>query len=200
MMRIQAILGGMAMVVGLGLASVRGHEVQYTTTLSGANEFPANASPGVGTALVTLDLDLVTLRIQTEFSDLMGNVTAAHIHCCVSPDAATPTVGVATPTPTFPGFPSGVTSGSYDMTFSLGEASSYNGAFITNNGGTVSGAMQALLNGLESGEAYLNIHTSVVGAGEIRGFFAPIPEPGSASLLALTLIGAPLLRRRRVGR
>jgi hypothetical protein len=182
------------------LASVQGHEVQYTTTLSGLNEFPPNASPGVGTALVTVDLDLATLRIQTEFSGLMGNVTAAHIHCCVSPDAATPTVGVATPTPTFPGFPSGVTSGSYDMTFSLGQASSYNAAFVTNNGGTVSGAMQALLNGLDSGEAYLNIHTSVVGAGEIRGFFSPIPEPGSASLLGLTLLGAPLLRRRRAAR
>lgn len=41
------------------------------------------------------------------FSGLLGNVTASHIHCCTAA-AGTSTAGVATMTPTFTNFPSGV--------------------------------------------------------------------------------------------
>jgi hypothetical protein len=43
------------------------------------------------------------------------------------------------------------------------------------------------------GKAYLNIHTSTFGAGEIRGYFRPVPEPTSLA----ALIGAGLIARRR---
>ena len=55
------------------------------------------------------------------------------------------------------------------------DASSYNPAFVTANGGTVAGAEAALLAGLHAGTAYLNIHTSMVPAGEIRGFLVEVP-------------------------
>lgn len=171
------------------------HTQIYEIFLDGPSEAPANASPGVGSGLVTLDLDLATMRLQADFSGLIGTVTASHIHCCtVAPGAGT--VGVATPTPTFPGFPSGVTSGSYDMTFDLTQASSYNAPFITNNGGTISGAMNALIAGFDSGRAYLNIHTSSFGGGEIRGFLSRIPEPTTATLLAFG-VGLMAIRSRR---
>ena len=67
-------------------------------------------------------------------------------------------------TPTFSGFPLGVTSGSFMQTFDMTQASSYNPAFVTANGGTVAGAEAALLAGLHAGTAYLNIHTSMVPA------------------------------------
>lgn len=159
------------------------HTQIYEIFLDGPSEAPANASPGVGSGLVTLDLDLATMRVQAEFSGLIGTVTLAHIHCCtITPGAGT--IGFATTAPTFPGFPSGVTSGSYDMTFDLTQASSYNAPFITNNGGTVSGAMNALISGFDSGRAYLNLHTSSFAGGEIRGFLTRIPEPTTATLLA----------------
>ena len=106
---------------------------------------------------------------------------------------------MATTVPTFPGFPSGVTSGTYDNTFDLTSASSYNPAFVTNNGGNVSGAMTALTNGLNAGQAYLNIHTSEFGGGEIRGFLAPIPEPETYALMlaGLGLVGWVASRRRQ---
>lgn len=171
------------------------HTEIYEIFLSGPNEAPANASPGIGTGLVTLDLDLVTMRVQTEFSGLLGTVTASHIHCCtITPGVST--AGVATPTPTFPSFPSGVTSGSYDRTFDLTLSSSYNPAFVTANGGTVSGALNSLITGFDSGRAYLNIHTSSFGGGEIRGFLTRIPEPTTATLLGFGL-GFMAIRSRR---
>jgi hypothetical protein len=164
----------------------------YTTTLSGAAEATPNASPGTGSATVTIDSSLSTMRVQASFVGLIGNVTAAHIHSATT-IPGTGTAGVATTTPTFPGFPSGVTAGTYDFTFDMTQSSSYNPAFVTNNGGTTASAFLALQSGLSSGSAYLNIHTNVFPAGEIRGFL--VPEPGTTGLAAIA--GAGLLSRRR---
>jgi len=99
---------------------------------------------------------------------------------------------VATQLPTFPGFPSGVTAGSYDATFDMTLASSYNTNWINNSGGTVAQARAQLFAGLIDGRAYLNIHTQQFPGGEIRGFLAAVPGPAAA--LAFL---APLCRLRR---
>ncbi len=78
----------------------------FTTTLSGANEVPPVISPGVGNAIVTVDGNIMT--VNANFSGLLSNTIAAHIHCCVPPGV---NAMVATTTPSFPGFPLGVTSG-----------------------------------------------------------------------------------------
>jgi len=185
-------------IFGLGLLGLaplaQAHTVIYYATLSGAAEAPPNVSTGTGTATVTLDLDLVTMKVEVSFSGLTGNVSAAHIHGATAV-AGTGTAGVMTMTPTFLGFPLGVTSGSYNQTFDMTLSSSYNAAFITANGGTVSTALNAGIAALDAGKAYLNIHTSAFGGGEIRGFLTPVPEAGTTSLALLT--GATLLRRRR---
>ncbi len=172
-----------------------GHTNVYDIVLDGPSEAPPNASPGTGVGTVTLDLDLITMRVQTNFSGLIGNVTNSHIHCCTA-IAGVSTAGVATPVPSFPGFPAGGTSGSYDMTFDMTQASSYNPAFITANGGTVGSALAALTLGMDEGKAYLNIHTSTFGGGEIRGFLQLVPEP-TGGLLAAALSGLLFFRRRR---
>lgn len=49
---------------------------------------------------------------------------------------------------------------------------------------------------LMDGRLYLNVHTSTNGAGEMRGFLVPVPEPATA-LFGITALGGVLLRRRR---
>ena len=65
-----------------------------------------------------------------------------------------------------------MTSGTYDHTFNMADASSYNPAFVSAQGG-VANAAAALLAGLQAGRAYMNIHTQRFGGGEVRGFLAP---------------------------
>jgi hypothetical protein len=172
------------------------HERIYNVVLDGPSEAPSNTSTGHGTAVITFDLDLVTMRVEMSFADLVGVTTASHIHCCTTlPGAGT--AGVATQTPFFVGLPIGVTSGIYDHTFDMTVPGSYNPSFITAKGGTVSNALNALLAGIDAGDAYLNIHTKSFPGGEIRGFLVPVPETESAALLAMGLGGVGLFVRRR---
>lgn len=176
-------------VVGAANATL----VSYAANLNGPSESPPNASPGSGLAQVDIDTAAHTLHVNVTFSGLLGTVTASHIHAATTV-AGTGTAGVATMTPTFVGFPSGVTSGSYDHTFDTTLASSFNGSYVTANGGTAAGAETSLAAALAGGKAYLNIHTNVFPGGEIRGFLLPIPEP--ATVLFAMLGGAGLLIRR----
>jgi hypothetical protein len=170
----------------------------YTATLSGANESPSNASPGTGTATVTIDTAANTMLVSVNFSGLMGTTTASHIHA-PTVDPFTGTAGVATTTPTFTDFPLGVTSGTYLHLYDLLLASSYNPSYVNANG-SVAGAESALLSALATGHAYLNIHTLVVPAGEIRGFLIAVPEPASWLMMLIGFggIGAAMRRRRPV--
>src|SRR5260370_21499736 len=154
----------------------------YDAALSGPAESPPNVSPGTGFAEVTINDIADTMRVQVTFSGLVATTTASHIHCCTALPG-TGTAGIATTTPTFTGFPLGVTSGTYDTTFDMTMASSYNLAFITANGGTPSTAFVALLLGLNTGDAYLNIHSTTFPSGEIRGFLHAAPEPSTCAMM-----------------
>jgi len=170
--------------------------ITYFANLNGPSESPTNASPGTGFALITVDNLLNTMRLQVSFSGLLGTTTASHIHS-PTPSPFTGTAGVATTTPAFVGFPLGVTSGTFDNTLNLTLASSYNPAFVTANGGTPASAEAALLAGIAAGEAYLNIHSSVFGGGEIRGFLIAVPEPATLGLVGLALVGLLAFGRKR---
>ena len=161
--------------------------------LSGASENPPVNSPGTGFATVTLDTVAQTLSVNVTFSGLTSGTTASHIHCCTTTRGGN--AGVATTTPTFAGFPLGVTFGTFVTTLDMTQMSSYNPAFITANGGTVASAEAVLFAGMEDGDSYLNIHTSNNPGGEIRALLTPLPA--TLPLFASGLVGLGLLGWRR---
>src|SRR2546426_11109534 len=162
-------------LIACSLMSAHAALLQYSVSLDGPSESPANASPGIGSGTVNYDDSAHTLQLQVSFSGLTGTTTASHIHApTASPFSGT--AGVATTTPSFAGFPLGVTSGSYSDTLDLTLSSSWNPAYVTAHTDTA-GAESALAAAMAGGQAYWNIHSGALPGGEIRGFLTPVPEP-----------------------
>jgi hypothetical protein len=175
----------MAVFSALCLCGIsRGTPIEFTAVLSGAAESPPNDSAGTGTADVWYDSTTHWLQVSVVFSGLTGTSTASHIHAATAlPD--TGTAGVATETPSFPGFPLGVTSGSYTDSFDLTLLSSFNASFVTANGGTAAGAEAALVAAMWAGESYLNIHSTYRPGGEIRGFLHKVPDSSATAAMVI---------------
>ncbi|MBI3368728.1 MAG: CHRD domain-containing protein [Burkholderiales bacterium] len=193
MSKLATSLAVAALSVAAVMVPAQAVPVVFITDLSGAAESPPNPSLGTGTARIIFDIDAHTMLVDVSFSGLSGTTTASHIHCCT----ATPglgTAGVATVTPTFTGFPSGVTAGTYSHLFDTLLASTYNPAFIAAHAGSISNSEAALYAGMLAGESYLNVHSTFRPGGEIRGFLA-LPEPATLALIGLPMLA--LWRRAR---
>jgi hypothetical protein len=187
-MKIPAIL---ASIAALFLVATTASAGVYTGNFAGTNEAPPNASPGSGNISVTIDELLQTMLVEISFSDLTGNVTAAHLHCCAGPGV---NAGVAV---NLIGFPVGVIAGSYSASFDLALASTYSASFLGSVGGTTASASSALIAALVSGLVYGNIHTSMFPGGEIRSdLVSEIPLPAAAWLFLAA--GIPLVRAMRI--
>ncbi len=135
----------------------------FNITLSGAEEVPPVPTAGTGTGTVTLNVSTGAITINGTYTGLTSAANMAHLHG-----------------PAAPGASAGIILG---CVVSGGTTGTYSG------GGTLTPTQVTnVMNGL----TYLNVHTVMFGAGEIRG---QVVAPGSATPyggnppLSLQLVG-----------
>lgn len=166
MMRAIALSSAVAVTAGASAAVL-----QFESTLSGANEVPAAATPGSGTVSMTFDdVTNTILTIDVFVRDLLATVSASHIHLA----------------------PAGSNGG---VIVNLGSAYLPDGGgfrLVVNNLAFPAANVGALM----SGGTYVNVHTSTFPGGEVRGQLTLVPTPGGAALGLCALAGVARRRRR----
>ena len=148
-------------------------------------------SPGSGFGTVTLDTETNVLSYDFTWSDLVGDLTKLHIHGPASADMSNPqhVVEIFGPpeVPAELATTSGTVSGSFVLqTLEQEGFDPLSPEFITET--------------LTNGQAYLNVHTTVFGMGEIRGNLGTpvtqtVPEPNSFLIFGLGFAALALRRR-----
>lgn len=155
------VLGTVGTILACGEDSTAPDQsVTYIAQLKGANEVPALAVGGTGTATFTLTGKSLSYRVTV--SGLSGNAAASHIHvggAGVNGNIIVPFSAAQVRT-------GEVASGLIDLTLP-----------ISNGQTTITG--DSLLFLLDHGLAYTNVHTPDHPAGEIRGQILKVTAGGS---------------------
>ena len=172
-----------AALAGAPMTASAVHIYQYTASLSGANEVPANAATGTGLATLFYDTIANTFDFSLAAFGLTGTATGYHIH---APATTTQNAGVV------------VDLSSTDFIQLVGTNS------LLVGGDDVAAPANFLMH-LEMGHAYVNVHTTMNPGGELRGQLMrvgevpAIPEPGTYAMLlaGVGAVGLVVRRRRR---
>lgn len=135
--------------------------ITLTANIDGSQANAGTGTGSLGTGVANMLFDDVSNEFSWDisWSDLTGNVTAAHFH---GPAFLNQNAGV--------------------------QVAISNLSNPTSGSATINAAQEA---GLLAGLWYINIHTDTSPGGEIRGQVqvASVPEPGTLSLLLLSMIG-----------
>lgn len=155
------ILMAAAAIMVMGLTSPAEAEIiRFTAALSGGSEAPLVLTGAFGNAVVTLDTDTQTISWTIDVFNLPSGINAAHFH--VGPP------GVAGPTVVNIAFTANQ-SNDFRLT---GSATAAN---LTPRGDQGIRSWDDLMQSLQGGQLYINIHTAVFGGGEIRGQVVRVP-------------------------
>jgi hypothetical protein len=161
---------GLALAVGLALAAGTVHAQTVRTKLVGYQEVPAISSPGSGEFRAKVDRNAGTIFYELEYGGLQGPAIMSHIHVgqhgvnggisvwlCQSATNPAP-AAVAASVPTCPAN-GGIVNGTLMASSVIGPA----GQLIA------AGEFDELVEALRAGVTYVNVHTTAVPSGEIRG-------------------------------
>ena len=179
------ILSVAMLAAGLALPMVSGAVTKvYTLNLDSSQEVPANLSPAVGSAQITVNDTADTISFVLTAFTLQGTFANAHIH------------GQA-----MPGSNAGVVFDLLTNADAMGQVMV--GSFAIPNSYALVGSNKATTFADAINAApwmfYVNLHTSAFPGGEIRGQLAPVPEPSTYAMLlgGLAVVGFLASRRRR---
>ncbi len=170
-------------------------DINEQSVNNNAVEFDGSTnSPGTGFGTVILDRETNILSYDFSWSGLVGDLTKLHIHGPAFADASNPQHIIEIFGP--PEVPAelATTFGTVTDSFELQTLEQVGFAPI---------APEDIVDTLVSGQAYLNVHTTVFGMGEIRGNLGQpvvqaVPEPCSIVLLLVSAICLTAQRRRCV--
>jgi hypothetical protein len=128
----------------------------------------------------------------SQSTDVNDNLVAAHIHAgpLVTPTTNGPVVWGFFGTPFNDLSPTDITV----TPFSGAVGGVFSSKWDAPEGQNTT--LTAQLENILAGRSYINFHTTQFAGGEIRGNIAPIPEPGTMTLLGLGLAGLAARRRR----
>ena len=135
-------------------ATTSAQTVNMTATLTGGEENPAVLTAAVGTAIVAVDSSNREIGVELRLFNIPTGTTAGHIHA--GPRGVNGPVVIDFP------IPAGRT-GDLTLSFRVGE-----GQFRPNPGIGIN-TMDDIIQTIVGGGAYVNIHTTTFGGGEIRG-------------------------------
>ena len=167
----------------------------FVAPMSGATEVPSNASTNTGTATFELNdaetelsYDIVVSSFDLSGLGLAGanDISGLHLHNAAA--------GVNGPV-VFGIFGPNMDADDRSVTININGTVSFAGVW---DGGDTPALSPSDVDNLKNGLLYINLHTIPnFGGGEIRGNVSLIPEPSTACLFGLALLGVGILRRRR---
>lgn len=161
-----------AIATALAMATAAAPAVAQTVhaRLQGYQEVPAVSSPGGGEFRAKIDRAAGTIFYELEYAGLQGTATMAHIHIgqhgvnggvsvwlCQSATNPAP-AAVAASVPTCPGA-GGTVNGTLMASSVIGPA----GQLVA------AGEFDELVDAIRGGVAYVNVHSTAVPSGEVRG-------------------------------
>lgn len=157
----KSLVAAAVLALGLSAQAAQAQTVRLTTVLSGGNEAPDRIlTGGTGTAEVFVDLATKSITYAIKIFNLPSGTRAGHFHVG-GPGVAGPVVIDLTPP-----FDA---SNDYELNGTVTQSMFRARPEIGIRD------MDDFIQSLVGGQAYLNIHTAVYGAGEIRGQLTVAP-------------------------
>ena len=174
MRKVTFLVAVAVVVVGSGIVFTNdGGSTSFKLRLNGLDEVPVLSTTGRGTFRATINREETAIRWRLTYADLEGTVTQAHIH--IGPPNNTGGISIFLcsnagngPVGT-PACPVPPLEGSVEGTSTADDVIGPNTGAIPQ--GFEPGEIDAVIAAIKDGKAYVNVHSTKWGGGEIRQQF-----------------------------